>query len=269
MATCRVDIAGLSSPARQPHAATRCQVTRPLTREEALGVLQLPGSAGASAAKRAYRRLARVHHPDAGGDGHTFHLLQLAYERLATEPDPEGVPRVARGRPSRAAAAWEAEIAVDRSPVDVQSVDWTMARDEAATVLHRDAVAAHLADGDQPLVRPLTATSRHPGSRLNRIAHHLSSDLTAQLRVRAGADDRRRPVVVVEVRAGARRARRALDQCALDDPWVRLRGSSATVLRSTLAPSEQRRATAVRATDRLEVLLDRLSWPLPSWTRLH
>jgi hypothetical protein len=241
-------------------------VSRPLTREEALRVLHLPSSAGRAAAKRAYRQLARVHHPDAGGDGRTFHLLQQAYERLADEDD--DAPATFGGRPSRAPAAWQAEVTIDTAPVDLDLVDWTVRPGEAEIRLHRDAVAVHLADGDAPLVRPLTATSRAPGSRLNGVAHHLSGDLTAQLQVRPGTDDRQRPVVVVELRGGARRARRVLDRCALQGTWVRLRGPNTTVLRSTLPPSPDRRATAVRTTRRLEGMLDRLEWPLSSWTAL-
>jgi hypothetical protein len=241
-------------------------VSRPLTRDEALRVLQLPGTADPVAAKRAYRRLARVHHPDAGGDGGTFHLLQLAYERLAVEDD--DTPRVARGRPSRPAAAWHAEVSVDTSRVDVDGVDWSPSAPTAGP-LARDAVAVHLARGDAPLVQPLHATSRGPGSRLNGVAHRLAGDLTAHLQVRAGTDDRGRAVVVLELAAGPRRARRALDRCPLHGEWVRLRGSNATILRSTLAPSAERRATAVRCADRLDTLLERLDWPLAAWIALR
>jgi hypothetical protein len=244
-------------------------VTRPLTRDEALRLLQLPSSAGPAAAKRAYRQLARVHHPDVGGDRHMFHLLQRAYERLADEPDEAGPPRVSTGRPSRPAAAWSAPTIVDPTPVDLGGIDWDLTLGDGEAPLHRDAVAVHLADGHAPLVRPLVATSRAPGSRLNRVAHRLAGDLTAQLRIHAGTDDRKRPVVVVEVRGGARRARRALDRCSLDGSWVRLRGSSSTQLRSTLPPSDERRATAVRVTRHLEQLLDRLGWPLPTWIALR
>jgi hypothetical protein len=243
-------------------------VSRPLTRDEALRVLQLPSTAGPTAAKRAYRRLARLHHPDVGGDRHTFHLLQLAYERLADEPEGQA-PRVSTGRPSRSAAAWSAETLVDTTPVDLAVVDWSLRLDDGEVPLHRDAVAVHLAGGDTPLVRPLVATSRAPGSRLNGVAHRLAGDLTAQLRVHAGRDDRRRPIVVVELRGGARRARRALDRCPLDGSWVRLRGSSTTLLRSTLPPSGERRATAVRTTSHLERMLERLEWPLAAWTTLR
>ena len=244
-------------------------MARPLTREEALRVLGLPSTAGPDAVKHAYRRLARVHHPDTGGDGQAFHRVQRAYERLADAPPEEATPRVARGRPSRHAASWRAEVTVDPSPVDIDRIDWSVPLGDGELPLHRDAVAVHLADGSTPLVRPLTATSRAPGSRLNRVAHRLAGDLTAQLRVHAGTDDRHRAVVVVELRGGVRKARRALDRCALDGGWVRLRGSSHTVLRSTLIPSAGRRATAVRVTRHLETLLERLDWPLSSWVTLR
>jgi hypothetical protein len=244
-------------------------VTRPLTRDEALRLLQLPSSPGPAAVKRAYRRLARVHHPDVGGDSHTFHLLQLAYERLADEPSGAEGPRVSTGRPSRPAATWTAPTTVDPTPVDLDGIDWGLPLGDGQIPLHRDAVAVHLADGRASLVRPLVATSRAPGSRLNGVAHRLAGDLTAQLRVHAGTDDRHRPVVVVELRGGARRARRTLDRCPLDGSWVRLRSSSSTQLRSTLPPSPERRATAVRVTAHLERLLERLDWPLHAWVALR
>lgn len=242
-------------------------MSRSLTREQALRVLELPSSAEPPAVKRAYRRLARRHHPDVGGDPATFHRLQLAVERLLEDPGGQRPPRVARGRPSRPNAAWAADGAVDPGPVDLDVVDWSLDPPAGAAALTRDGTAVHLAGGDEALIRPLRASSRAPGSRLNRVAARLSPDLTAQLEVRTGADDRGHPVVALEISGSHRRARRVLDRVAVGDEWLRLRGSSTTVLRSTLAPSADRRATALRTVERLEGLLDRLAWPLPAWTR--
>lgn len=242
-------------------------MSRSLTREEALRVLDLPPTAQAPAVKRAYRRLARRHHPDVGGDPATFHRLQLALERLLEEPAGRGPPPVARGRPSRPTGSWAAGEAVDTTPVDLTVVDWATEPTAQGARLSRDGAAVHLAAGEQALVQPLRATSRAPGSRLNRVAGQLSPDLTAQLDVRAGTDDRGRPVVVVEVTGAHRRARRTLDRVAVGEEWMRLRGSSTTVLRSTLVPSPERRATALRAARRLEELLERVGWPLSAWTR--
>lgn len=236
-----------------------------LTREQALQLLELPPSAPRPDVKRAYRRLARRHHPDVGGDPATFHLLHQAAELLLEAGTGAATPRVARGRPSRASADWSAEQAVDH-PVDLDAVDWTRPCPAPGTALSRELVALRLAHAEQPLIGRLTATSRSPGSRLNGIAAKLSADLTAQLDVAPGRDDRGRGVVVLEVVAAPRRARRALDTVPLRGDWMRLRGSSTSRLRATLLPSPKREATALRAADHLADLLDRLAWPLEAWT---
>jgi hypothetical protein len=241
-------------------------VHRRLTREEALRLLELDASPGAhldrAAAKRAYRTLARTHHPDRGGDAATFHRLRLAYERLVDDDAGDPAPLVARGRPSRAAAG----AAPGGDPVDLASVAWERPLPEARSRLDRDAVAVWLAQPHPAPIVPLLATSRAPGSRWNGVAVHLSPDLTARLRIVPARDDRHREVVAVELTAGSRRARRTLDRAPLEGDWVRRRTSSSTTLRATVLPRPDRRATAVHVTDRLEVLLDRLDWSLPSWT---
>jgi curved DNA-binding protein CbpA len=239
-----------------------------LSREEALRLLGLPPSAEQPAVKRAYRRLARRHHPDVGGDPATFHRLRLAVEcLLETTADAPAPERVARGRPSRPGASWRADQTVDTSPVDLSVVDWGRPLTGPDTSLSRDLAACHLAAEQGPLVHRLHATSRAPGSRLNRLASKLSPDLTAYLEVRPALDDRRRPVVLIEVVGANRRARRALDRIPLQGDWMRLRGSSTTMLRASLVPSADRRATALRTVRHLERLLERLEWPLHAWIR--
>lgn len=51
-------------------------------RVAALGLLGLEPGASATAIKRAYRRLAKAHHPDLGGDVAAFHRLDAAYRLL-------------------------------------------------------------------------------------------------------------------------------------------------------------------------------------------
>lgn len=237
-------------------------------REEALRLLELPPSEQQPAAvKRAYRRLARRHHPDVGGDPATFRRLRLALECLLATADEQVAPdRVARGRPSRRGTDWRADRVVDTTPVDLSTIDWSWPLPGTEATLTRDLAARHLAEDAGPLVQRLRATSRAPGSRLNRLASKLSPDLTAHLEVRPELDDRHRPVVLVEIVGTHRRARRALDRTPLEGDWLRLRGSSTTLLRATLVPSADRRATAVRAVRRLEDLLERLEWPLEAWT---
>lgn len=238
-------------------------MTRPPTREEAARALGVAVTADPAACKRAYRRLAREHHPDVGGDPDRFHLLQRAYERMATEPDGPSQPVVSRGTPSRPPVPFVDETEV----ADLSSIDWETVLPEGRVPLDRDRVATWLADAAAgAMVQALTATSRAPRSRLNRAAHLLAPELTSRIRIADVEDDRGLPIVAVDIVAGNRRARRALDQVALRGNWVRTRRSSTTLLRATLAPSADVRATAFRATDRLAELLDELDWPLPAWT---
>ena len=238
-------------------------MTRPPTREEAARALGVAVTADPAACKRAYRRLAREHHPDVGGDPDRFHLLQRAYERLVDDHDGPPQPVVARGTPSRPPVSFVDETEV----ADLSRVAWETVVPEGRVRLDRDRVATWLADRQEPaMVHAFAATSRAPGSRLNRAAHLLAPELTSRIRITDARDDRGLPIVAVEVVAGNRRARRALDRVALHGGWVRTRRSSTTLLRATLRPSADARATAVRATERLGGLLDTLGWPFPSRT---
>jgi len=51
-------------------------------RRQALALLGLEAGASPQAIKRAYRRLAKIHHPDLGGDVALFHRLDAAYRLL-------------------------------------------------------------------------------------------------------------------------------------------------------------------------------------------
>lgn len=51
-----------------------------MTAEAAYRTLQLPFGSSVEEAKRSWRRLVRVHHPDMGGDAASFLLIQEAYE---------------------------------------------------------------------------------------------------------------------------------------------------------------------------------------------
>jgi len=238
-------------------------VTRPLTRDEALQVLGVPPAAGADTVKRAYRRLAREHHPDLGGDPDIFHQLQQAFEQLSVDAPASRPPVVSRGRPSRPQASFRDEDV----PADLDSVDWDVSVPGGDAPLDRNRLAVKLAtDRSDVAVEPLLATSRAPGSRLNRLAAKLAAELTSRLDIMEARDDRGQPVVAVELTASNRRARRALDRIPLNGVWTRTRRSSSTLLRTTLAPSEDPRTTAVRTTNRVAAMLDSLDWPLTGWT---
>jgi hypothetical protein len=229
-----------------------------MTREQALRVLALPSTADPATIKRAYRRLAREHHPDLGGDPRTFHDLQRAYERLQGEGSPPPKPRIPRGRPSRPASS-----ATDR--VEVASVDWSTAVPGDRDRLDRDRLAVWLAQDHAAALHPVTAASRAPGSRWNGLATHLAGDLSSTLTVRPDRDDRGRPVLIAEVRGACRGARRALDRVALDGAWLRHRTSNATALSTNLPADGARAELAVRLADRLHRLLEELGWPLSEW----
>jgi DnaJ-domain-containing protein 1 len=51
-------------------------------RADALRLLGLEPGASQQMIKRAYRRLAKAHHPDLGGDAEAFHRLEAAYRLL-------------------------------------------------------------------------------------------------------------------------------------------------------------------------------------------
>jgi hypothetical protein len=182
--------------------------------------------------------------------------------------DGDGAPVVVPpARPSRPREAWSANPEGPvRTGVDVSVVDWDLDLPEAPVPLSRELLARWLAASGEAPVRPLAATSRAPGSRLNRAAPKLSSDLTAALEVRAATDDRGRVVVAARVSAGNRRARRVLDQVALEGGWVRRRGTASTTLRRVATPDGDRRVTALRTADAVSALLDRADWPLAGWT---
>lgn len=232
------------------------------TRSQALRLLGLTGQVAHAEIKRAYRELARTHHPDLGGDPGTFHQLQRAYERLAGPAAADDPPLVARGRPSRPTTGGAAAGA----SVGAAGIDWDRPLPTRRAVLDPELVAVWLAAPSPGPVATLVATSRAPGSRANRLAVHLSPDLTARLTVGTARDDRGRTVVGVEVAAANRRARRALERATLTDGWVRERTTTSTRVRDLLPPAGDRRTTAVRASSHLAALLERLGWELPAWT---
>jgi hypothetical protein len=61
---------------------TRSQAADADPRRQALQLLGLEPGASREAIKRAYRRLAKAHHPDLGGDPAAFHRLDAAYRLL-------------------------------------------------------------------------------------------------------------------------------------------------------------------------------------------
>ena len=240
-----------------------------LSRLEALTVLALPADADDDAVKRAYRRLARELHPDAGGDVEAFRDLQLAYERLVELPaGPRERRSAPRARPSRRTRAGDAPTRLwSEHPTDVAAIDWEGRVDGSGLVATDvDVVARSLVRPGPGPVRPFTARSRGPASLLNRWLHLLAEDLTATLQIRpARTRGRVGHDVEVWIRVWARGARRRVDAATLPDDWVRQRGSSSTTLIRTITPSPDRRVTAARSARIVEEGLATAGWPLGSW----
>jgi len=231
-----------------------------LTRQEAARLLGVTLPCPDGPLKRAYRRLAREHHPDRGGDARHFHQLQRAYERLVT--DGEQAPGVSRGRPSRTPAT----TPHTPSAAELAAFDLDAEHVGQPGPLDPDRFATMLASPHPDRIHPVHATSRAPGSRLNRAAGYLAAGLTSTLEVRATTDDRGHDVVVVEVTGTSRRARRALEAAPLDGTWVRRRRSTTTQLRAAIPPTGDRRQTAASVAVRTTRLLDAVGWPLHGWT---
>ncbi len=230
-----------------------------LTREQAARLLEVTLPCADGQLKRAYRRLARQHHPDRGGDVRIFHQLQAAFERLAEEDAAQ--PVVTRGRPSRMPAT--APRTPSRS--DLAAIDLDLAIPDRPTPLRPSLLASALARPHPAALHPLHAVSRAPGTWLNRAAAILADDLTSTVDIEVADDDRGRQVVAIEVTAAARRARHALDAVALEGEWIRRRRTSTVQLSSSLEPGTDRARTAVATTVRLVRLLEAASWPLEQW----
>lgn len=246
-------------------------MTEPMTRHDALALLELGAEAGVEDVKRAYRRLARRLHPDAGGDPDAFRDLQRAYERLVSSPPVERARRRApqRSRPSRQTRGGHAPTQLySDEVVTLDEVDWDDQTPTTGMVrLDLDVLARALARPHAGPVHPVTARSRGPRALANRWLHLLADDLTATLVVRPAQErGRRGHDVELWLRVWSRRERRLLEAADLPSAWILTRGSSATTATRTLAPSHDRRTTAVRAARSVDTALERVGWPLSSWS---
>lgn len=242
-------------------------VTSELTRADALRILELGPDADLSAVKRAYRRLARERHPDAGGDAATFHELQLAFDRLVGSVQNSRRPITRSSRPRRADWAESPTRLFSDELADLGSVDWDRAIPSTPTFrADRDLLAVLLArDEAAGPVAPVTARSRGPRSPLNRFIHYLDPDLTATWTIGpARSRGHHGHDVELRLRAWSRAARRRVD-ASPPLGWTAQRGSSSTTLVRTMHPSLERRVTAVRAVRAMDELLTAIDWPLSTW----
>lgn len=236
-----------------------------MDRREARRTLGLADPVRPEAVKRAYRRLARELHPDAGGDADRFLRVQQAYDVLTAET----VPPPGRSPQRRSAGVderwWETPAAWHEGEVELGGVDLAVDVPAApATRVDLDMLATLLARGEP--VGEVTLRSRHPGSRLHRMIAWLEPDLLATLTVRP-APDGPRPGHDVDVvlRAPGGRGRRLLDDVRTANGWTRGRGSESTRLERRLRPSRRPHDTAVRTARLVADGLAEIGWPLHEW----
>lgn len=229
---------------------------------EALDVLGLRGPAAAEDVKRAYRRLARELHPDAGGDTAAFQRVRAAFEAIGggtatrTGPAPQQRTASVDDRWWDAGSAWHDEH-VERGDIDPTAplpVERPMRADTA--------VLAQLVRRSTPAV----LHSRSPGSRLHRFISWLDPDLLATVVVRHTKEGRRAGHdLEVEVTASGGRGRRLLAGCQPPGSWTLARGSETARLRRQFRPSRDPDDTAVRIAREVEDALRRIEWPLGEW----
>jgi hypothetical protein len=250
------------------------------SRAQARALLGVGADASADEVRRAYRRLARRAHPDAGGDAAAFHRLQQAVAVLLEPPPQPAAPTASPStsshtRPSTATrmggTGW-GESSGPRwytSAVDTTVVDWTAELPAPPHAWTRDLVALAAVSAGAPVVAVVTGVSRKPGSRLNRLSGWLSGDLLARWWMRPA---RARGIVDhdVELRLELRgaRARRLADDAVWPLGWTRERRPSTTLVSSVVTPSRDPRATALRAADQLVAGLAVLGWPIDDWYRV-
>ncbi len=252
-----------------------------MSMREACEVLGVPPDADAEQVRRAYRRLARECHPDLGGDAAEFHRLQEAARALLHDDRPlpatNSSPSTSRmTRPSTAArvggGGWgeAAGPRIHEGAVDVATVDWDASVPAPPHAWDTDVLARVLADGEvSGPVPTVTGHSRGPGSTLNRVGRWLSRDLLTRFVVRpAVARGVTGHDVELRLFVPSGRMRRLADSTSLPDGWTRHRRPNSTELSLVMAPSRDRRATALRAVDHLTDLLDALGWPLEQWQHL-
>lgn len=218
--------------------------------------------------RRAWRRLARIHHPDAGGDAVRFQQLQAAVDLLLEDPrhPPQATSSPSTGRrayPSTRGRASSGAV------IDHREVDTSILADNPPVVgqawdvasLSR-AVAAHLAG--EPEVA-LMGVSRRPGSRLNRYVRHLSDDLLSSWRIQSAS---RRGVAGHDLEVVAKfpsSGRRQVDRSTPPSGWSTVRHPSTTESSCVIHPGQDDDSTAVLAAMAVDGFCTAIAWPLTDW----
>lgn len=236
-----------------------------MDQQEALDVLGLRGPADAATVKRAYRRLARELHPDAGGDADQFQRVRTAFETIgggtAASRGPAPQERVA----SVDERWWDTHGAWYDADVGRAGVDLERAAPPSGPVRADLDLLASMLTGGVP-VNPVRLHSRAPGSRLHRIIAWLQPDLLAEVTI-APARTGPRPGHDVDavVRSAGGKGRRLLAAADTPGSWTRARGSETVRLERRFRPSREPQDTAVRIAREVRDALDTVGWPLAEW----
>lgn len=229
---------------------------------EALDVLGLRGPAAAEDVKRAYRRLARELHPDAGGDTAAFQRVRAAFEAIGGGTDTRTGPAPQQRTASVDDRWWDAGSAWHDEHVDHGDIDPTAAVPDERPLRADAQVLARLVRRGTPVV----LHSRSPGSRLHRFVSWLDPDLLATVVVRHAQEGRRAGHdLEVEVTASGGRGRRLLSGCRPPGSWTLARGSETARLRRQFRPSRDLDDTAVRIAREAERALASIGWSLEEW----
>ncbi len=241
-----------------------------ISHERARALLGVDRRASEADIRRAYRRQARRHHPDAGGDADTFRDLVAAVDLLLDAPTTTAAP----SSPSTGRRAYPSTDGRHHSSqaADPPDVDRSVLADATVPAIgarwSRGGVAAAvLAAGDATGPDRIAGTSRRPGSWLNRVARHLSDDLLATWEV-TGATRRGVPGRDLEVVASfPPGARRHVERSSLPSGWSTTRNPAGTVSTCVVRPAGDAATTAILVADTLDAACNAMDWPLSDWLR--
>lgn len=221
--------------------------------------------------RRAYRRAARLHHPDHGGDVSTFQQLVDAVDVLLDRADRDGPvatsPSTGRRAYPSTSGQYTPHATADAEP-DLGLLDDARAPSRGQRWSPAGLAAAVVDAFESPLHDAVRGTSRRPGSVLNRFVRHLSPDLLASWVV-TGATRRGVPGRDLEVVATfPPGARRWIDRVDLPPRWTTTRNPARTESVAVVRPGSSEAATAIRVADTLVGLCDTIAWPLGDWYRV-
>ncbi|WP_238444508.1 J domain-containing protein [Salsipaludibacter albus] len=237
--------------------------------DQARDLLGVDRHASPDEIRRAYRSLARKHHPDTGGDLATFQQLTAAVDLLLDgaarrRPTPSSPSTGRRAYPSTGV---DVGVNGSRDRVDTSLLDGATAP-APGQAWSRAGVAAAVHDAfDLDSSDPVVGVSRAPRSLLNRVVRHLSDDLLSRWEVggatRRGRTGRDLEVVATFPPGGRKR----VDRASLPPGWSTTRNPAGTESTCVVRPDEDPAVTAVVVADVLADFCTAMDWPLETWRR--